>query len=91
MSTKPQLPEGRSHYAPREIAEARGLDVDVVRSWITSGQLPAVDCPKTRGGKPRWRVSAGDLAIFDAARRSKTEGPMPRIRRRRDPAVRKWF
>lgn len=91
MSERIQLPEHRTHYRPSEIASARGVDVDTVRRWIASGELPAIDCSTTRGGKPRWRVSGADLAVFDANRRSKTEAPMPRIRRRRDPAVREWF
>ena len=85
------LPRDRTHYKPTEISRARGIDVDVVRSWIATGQLPATDCSATPGGKPRWRIAAADLAAFDAARRSKAPPPLPRVRRRRDPTVRQWF
>ncbi len=81
----------RTHYRPREIAEARDVKVDIVLTWINDGQLAAVDCSRKRGGRPRWRISANALAEFDAKRAS-TPGPMiQRIRRRRDPAVIEFF
>ena len=69
-------------FTPREISESYSVTVDVVLSWIKSGDLRAVNVSRTSGGKPRWRIDPADLERFELAR-SNTPLPKPQRRRRR--------
>jgi len=51
-----------------EIARRLSVSTDKIRAWIASGELRAVNLATRRGGRPRYRVLAEDLAAFLAAR-----------------------
>ena len=73
-----------------EIARRYTCDPHKVAAWIRSGELRAVNLATSAGGRPRWRISPSDLALFEAAR---SAGPQPRTirRRRRDPSIVEFF
>lgn len=75
-----------AYLTPGEIS-AQGLgDVDTVRGWITSGQLPAINAARNPNGKkPRWRVSAEDLAAFLEKRSNRPTSTEPPKQPRRAP------
>ena len=65
---------------PPQVAERYGVSPDTVRRWITNGDLLATDVSK--GGRPRYRVSADDLKEFDKRRVAKVSPAKPARRRR---------
>lgn len=76
--------------SPPAIAERYGVDPAKVLCWIRRGELRAVNVATNNGGRPRYRISPADLAVFEAARA--VTPPAPRIRRRRaDPNVIAFF
>ena len=83
---KPPFISDRRSFSIKEIAEAHGVDESVVRHWITSGQLTALDVSKgnsKRGGK-RYRVTVASLEAFEASRmlsKPAAESPSPRQKR----------
>ena len=78
------------YLSPPEIAKRYGCDSHKILTWIRSGELHAVNMATTTGGRPRWRISPSDLALFEAARAA---GPAPKAirRRRRDPSIVEFF
>ena len=78
------------YLSPPEIAKRYGVDPHKIIQWIRRGELIAIDVSSTPGGRPRYRISPADLAIFEATR---TAGPTPKAirRRRKDPSVTKFF
>ena len=60
-----------------------------VLALIHSGELPAVDVSLKPGGRPRWRVLPDDFDAF-LARRTFSP-PAPRRRRRKPPAIKRFF
>ena len=73
-----------SYLSPPAIAKRFGIDVHKVILWIRKGELHATNLATTTGGRPRWKVSPADLALFEAARAA---GPQPRVVRRRRKAL----
>ncbi len=70
---------------PSAIATRLGVRVDIVLTFIHSGELPAVDLSRRRQ-KPRWHVREEDLEAFLARRRSTPPAPPARKKRRLDDA-----
>jgi excisionase family DNA binding protein len=68
---------------PPEVARRLRVNPDKVLRWIRSGELRAVNLAAGPAGRPRWRVDAADLAVFDARRSAR---PAPAARRRKRPA-----
>ena len=75
---------------PPQVAERFGVDPHKILGWIRRGELRAVNVATSTGGRPRFRISPADLAIFEASRAA---GPQPKItrRRRKDPSVIEFF
>ncbi len=74
-----------SYKTPPEIAKELRIRPDKVLTWIRSGELVAVNLAENIGGRPRWRVSEGDLDDF-LRRRQSTPPPKVSRRRRSKPA-----
>lgn len=71
-------------YTPREVAQARGVGINKVHTWIRSGQLEAVNVSEGNA-RPRWRITPDALAAFDHKRSSRRAiQPAAPKRRRRD-------
>jgi len=65
----------------REVCGRFNVREHLVLAWIRSGELRALDVSRTRGGKPRWRITPEALAEFELRRTA--EPPPKRTRRRR--------
>jgi transposase len=81
---------GLSYLSPPQIAKRFGVDAHKVLSWIRRGELRAVNVADRTGGRPRFKISPADLAIFEAAR---SAGPQPKVarQRRKNPLVIEFF
>lgn len=73
-------------YTVAQLSERYGVSQHYVLSWIRQGDLRAVDVSRSRGGRPRWRITASALDAFEAAR-TPTPAPARRARRRQSPDV----
>ena len=79
------------YLTPPQVAERFAVDPAKVLTWIRSGELRALNAATKTGGRPRYRISPADMAVFEAARAA---GPQPmatRCRRRKDPSVIEFF
>lgn len=79
-----------SYFSPPEVARLFGVNPGKVLGFIRSGELPAVNVAASLTGRPRWRISPSDLAIFEQ-RRSAGKPPPVRRRRRRDEHIIEFF
>lgn len=70
--------------SPPQIVHELRIRESKVATWISSGELIAVNVAERPGSRPRWRVRREDLDDFLARRQSKTPAPKT-IRRRRTP------
>ena len=85
------MPQVASPYlTPSAVAERFGVDVHKVIVWIRRGELRAIDVATTTGGRPRYRISPADLAVFEVGR---SATPQPKITRgrRKNPLVTEFF
>lgn len=58
-------------FTPPEIARERGIRVSKVLLWIATGELEAVNFASRPGRRPRWRVRAESLTVFERNRSNK--------------------
>lgn len=72
------------YLTPPEYAATLGVESRKVVAWIRSGELPAFNAALRPTGRPRYRISPADIAVFER-RRSGQADPKP-TRRRRQPA-----
>ena len=79
------------YLTPPTLARRFGVDVKKVIGWIRSGELRAVNLATTTSGRPRYRISPADLALFEAARSATPQPKISRIRRRKDPNYIEYF
>ncbi len=79
--TRPPLPPS---YVPSEIAAHLRVDVHSVLAAIKSGRLRAIDVRRPGASRPRYRITADDLA--DYRRLLAVQTPVPRARRRNNMA-----
>ena len=85
-----QVASPACYYTPPQVAKRYGVDPSKIIGWIKRGELRAIDVSACPGGRPRFRISPADLALFEAARAA---GPQPKVSRRRkeDPSVIQFF
>ncbi len=69
------------YLTPPEVAEQFGINSSKVLMWIRSGELAAINVAASLLGRPRWRISQADLAVF-AQRRQAITPPKSRPRRK---------
>jgi len=74
-----------------DVATRLGVSVDLVRTWIASGELRAVDVSAKRGRRPTWRVELEALEAFLASRANRMLESRSRRRRRRQQNVIEFF
>jgi hypothetical protein len=68
---------------PPQIAKQLAVDTKkVIKHWIKSGELKAVNVASAAGGRPRYRVDPAELARFLLSR-STTIAPKPKRKARR--------
>src|SRR5262249_54559621 len=79
--TEPRTAPGLS---VADLARRYRVSPDKVRTWISRGELAAVNVASALCGKPRWVVMPEALAAFE---RRRAGGPPPKAasRRRRPP------
>jgi transposase len=63
-----------------DVAKRYRVGEDKVRSWISRGELAAINTASVLAGKPRWVVTAEALVEFE---RLRLGGPPPKPPRRR--------
>jgi excisionase family DNA binding protein len=69
---------------PPAIAKELGVKPHKVLSWIAAGKLRASNVGDGTQ-RPRWRISADDLAAFLAARSSRPKPATTRKKAKREP------
>ncbi len=70
------------YLSPPDVAELLGINPGKVIAWIRSGELAATNVAASLAGRPRWRVSPADLAIFEARRSAVAPATRSRPRRK---------
>lgn len=83
------------HNAPRyltppEVAERYAVNATKVLGWISTGELRATNVAASLIGRPRWRISEADLAVFEQ-RRSAVAPPTNSRPRRKSVGVIEFF
>ena len=77
---------------PPEVADYFGISPDKVLAWIRNGELRAINVATKLGGRPRYRVTPGDLAAFEASRAAVPQSrPVRKRRRKSDNNVIEFF
>jgi excisionase family DNA binding protein len=72
-------------YSVKDLCERFGIGEHTILAWIRCGELRAVNVGRSlRAKKPRWRITAEALAAFEQQRTPAP--PLPRTRRKRQPA-----
>ena len=69
------------YLTPPQVAEQLGVNASKILTWIRSGELTAINVAASLIGRPRWRISQADLAVF-AQRRQAITPPKSRPRRK---------
>ena len=72
------------YLTPPQLAKRYKIEARKVVAWIASGELVAFNAATRATGRPRWRISEADIAVFER-RRSGRPDPKP-TRQRRRPA-----
>jgi hypothetical protein len=66
-----------------DVARRYRVGEDKVRSWISRGELAAVNTSTSLCGKPRWVILPDSLVLFEKRRAAATPArPAPRRRKR---------
>jgi hypothetical protein len=71
-------------YGIKDLCERFAVGEHTVLGWIHLGELRAIDVSRTRGGRPKWRISPESLAAFEELRTPTP--PVPRMGRRKRAA-----
>jgi transposase len=71
-------------FGVKDICDRFSVGEHTVLGWIRTGELRAIDVSRTKGKRPKWRISAEALEQFELTRM--TAPPAPRTPRRRKPA-----
>jgi len=74
----------------RDLCDRYGVGEHTALGWIHGGELRAIDVSRSPGGKPRWRITAEALEVFEMARTHTPPAPRTR-RRRRQPDVIEFY
>ena len=74
------------YLTPPEVADRYAVNANKVLGWINGGELRATNVAANPIGRPRWRVSPADLAIFEQ-RRSAVAPQKARPRRKPDDVI----
>ena len=56
------------YLTPPEVAEQFRVNSTKVLMWIRSGELRATNVAASLIGRPRWRISPSDIAVFEQRR-----------------------
>ena len=69
-------------FGIKEIRERYGVGEHTVLGWIRNGELKAIDVSRSKGGRPKWRITQAALDQFESARGSAPAAPAPKRKRR---------
>lgn len=83
--------EDKQTWTPPQLAERWHRSPDTILTWIRSGELPAVNVSTRRGKRPRYQISAADVAVFETKRRVVPPPVVKRSRRKKDDGIIKYF
>ena len=56
------------YLTPPEVADLFAVNASKVLGWIRAGELRATNVAASLIGRPRWRISPTDLAVFEQRR-----------------------
>lgn len=76
---------------PPALARYLKVNVHKVLTWISNGELAAVNCATRPTGQPRWRITPEAVEEFCRRRSSSPQPRQPRRRRHTQPPVREWI
>jgi excisionase family DNA binding protein len=83
--------EPTSVLTPPQVAKRLGVSPDKILAWIRKGELAATNVAAGHGGRPRYRISEEDLAVFQKRRQPSKPTTTPPRRRTKDPHVIEFF
>lgn len=78
-------------FTPPQVAKQLGVSPDKILAWIRKGELHATNVAAVGSGRPRYRISAEDLAKFQAMRQNVKPPPKPPRRGKKDDGVIQFF
>lgn len=67
----------------QQVAECYQVDEHTVLFWLRTKELEAVNVGRSRGRRPRWRITEEALAAFEAARTATPPATLPTPRRKK--------
>ena len=79
-------------FTVQDIQKRYGVTVHTVLGWIRSGELKALNVGRRLGAKkPRWRITAESLRIFELLRTVCPSMPQTRRRKRAENSVIEFY
>jgi hypothetical protein len=94
MTRKLHAEAGRVAHAetPNQLARRLGISIHSILALIKSGELRAVNWARVGSTRPRWRITPGALADFEARRSSKPTPPTERKKKpKKDPSFVEYY
>ena len=76
-----------TYLTPPQYAERLRINSEKVLGWICSGELSATNVAARLSGRPRWRISEADIAVFEQRRSSAPPLPKSRPRRKTENVI----
>lgn len=70
-------------YSPAQVADRFAVGVHVVLAWIKSGNLLAINVASANRQRPRWRITAEAVEIFEARHAARPISPKQHRQRAR--------
>ena len=77
------------YLTPPQVADLYAVNDGKVRDWIRTGELRATNVAASLIGRPRWRISPADLAVFE--QRRSTAAPQKARPRRKTAGIIEFF
>lgn len=78
-------------YSIKDLQEKYAVGEHTILRWIHQGDLIALDVSRTKGGRPKWRVTAESLVAFEQTRSSSPPAPKPSRRRGKSDGVIEFY
>lgn len=75
---------------PQQLADRLSVDVDKVRGWCRSGELPAIDVSDKGSRRPQYRIDERDIEAF-VKRRNAAPTPVAKATSTRAKRKRRTF
>ena len=69
-------------YGIKDLRGRYGVGEHTILGWIRNGELKAIDVSRTKGGRPKWRITQAALDEFESLRATTAPTPKPTRRRK---------